>query len=67
MTETEDGLDLQSVRRKKNSYGQNAEVGQAIALIGVQILGRRNQATRSDDGAKFPKDKCVHGGLSRKG
>ena len=52
-TEFHDGLYLLRVTRQNNSAGKNAEVGQAIAFIRLQLALLGNQAIRAHDGLQL--------------
>lgn len=52
-TEFHDGLYLLRGARQNNSAGENAEVGQAIAFIRLQLALLGNQAIRADDGLQL--------------
>src|SRR5215469_1116481 len=60
MADAHDGLNLLRVSGKQNGQGQNPKVRKAVALVGMQLVGGRNDAALSDNVSKFLKNPGVH-------
>ena len=60
MAEAHDRLHLLGGRRQQNGQGQHPEHRQAVALVGAELVGLRDQASRTNDGAKFIQGSGFH-------
>src|ERR671932_990054 len=58
-----DSLDLLRGKRQQHGRGHDPKVGQAVALIGVQLLRLADQPLIADDGPKLLDDTCIHTSL----
>jgi len=57
-------LHLLAVFRQQNGRGQHPEIGQAVALIGLELIGLGNQSARAKHGAKCIQNLPVHSAIS---
>jgi len=60
MTEAEDGLDLLGGGGEQDGLGQDADVGQGVGVVGVELFVRSDEAPGAYDLAKFVEEMRVH-------
>ena len=66
VADADDGLDLLSGRRKQHSAGHDAKIGEAVAFVGVELFGGRNEAAAAHNGAELIEDGLVqHGAFGK--
>ena len=62
MAEAEDGLDLCGGCGEKDGLRHDAEIGEAVALVGVEFVGGGDEGVGADDVAELLEEARIHGG-----
>jgi hypothetical protein len=66
MAEAEDGLDLGGGVGEKNGARHGAEIGEGVAFVGVEFVGRSDEVAGAHDLAEFGEEGRVHVRLGKR-